>query len=255
MANNFKQRTKVPESGNLFYNKIPNGLNTCVYGYPKKDGLDVLSNCVGYVHGRFSEIHFELTGKKENIAKTLNCNAENFIARAETAGLEIGSEPRLGAIMCWQKGTLSSGDGAGHVAIVEKIISSSSVVTSESSYGGSAFYTKTRNKGEDGNWGLAGAYKFRAFIYHPDIKKEEKTESFISKDETSQQLTFEINEEVDFKGGKHYTSSYGTKGYLAKPGRARITKINLKGKHPYHLIKTQNSTSNVYGWVDKNTIE
>ena len=51
----------------------------------------------------------------------LNCNAENFVERAKNAGLKTGSTPRRGAIMCWQKGSLASSDGAGHVAIVEQV--------------------------------------------------------------------------------------------------------------------------------------
>ena len=60
-------------------------------------------------------------------------------------GLEIGQTPKAGAIMVWQKGsTLSGNDGAGHVAIVEKVIDANTVYTSESSYGGSAFWNSTR---------------------------------------------------------------------------------------------------------------
>ena len=62
-----------------------------------------------------------------------------------------------------------------------------------------------------------------------------------------------IGEIVSFKGGTHYTSSYaGAKGYKAKPGPAKITAVNEKGAHPYHLIHTD-SSSNVYGWVDPGT--
>ena len=44
------------------------------------------------------------------------------------------------------------------------------------------------------------------------------------------------------------------KGYPAKAGNAKITKINSSGKHPWHLIHT-GSKSNVYGWVDNGTFD
>lgn len=76
--------------------------------------------------------------------------------------------PRVGACMVWQKGaTLSGSDGAGHVAIVEKVISDTEIVTSESGYAASKpFWTQTRKKG-NGNWGQASSYKFLGFIYNP----------------------------------------------------------------------------------------
>ena len=84
--------------------------------------------------------------------------------------LETGQTPRVGACMVWQKGdTLDGSDGAGHVAIVEKVYSSTQIMTSESAWGGKAFYTSTRNKG-DGNWGMGSAYKFLGFIYNPAVK-------------------------------------------------------------------------------------
>ena len=103
----------------------------------------------------------------------LNCNAENFIERAiKKYGLEIGQKPKAGAIMVWQKGsTLSGNDGAGHVAIVEKVIDANTVYTSESSYGGSAFWNSTR-KNTNGRWGIGSSYTFRGFIYNPSVKEE-----------------------------------------------------------------------------------
>jgi LysM repeat protein len=83
--------------------------------------------------------------------------------------LKTGQAPQVGACMVWLRGnTLSNSDGAGHVAIVEKVISSTQVMTSESAYGGSAFYTKNRSKGS-GNWGMGADYKFLGFIYNPAV--------------------------------------------------------------------------------------
>ena len=61
----------------------------------------------------------------------------------------MGDTPKLGACMVWRGGpTLQSGDGVGHVAIVEKVISSTEVMTSESGWGSkNPFWTATRKKG------------------------------------------------------------------------------------------------------------
>lgn len=59
---------------------------------------------------------------------------------------------------------------------------------------------------------------------------------------------------VTFAGGRHYVSSTGDTGYPAAAGPAKITAVNKAGKHPYHLIHTT-AASNVYGWVDENTIQ
>jgi surface antigen len=73
--------------------------------------------------------------------------------------------------MCWQKGaTRTNADGAGHVAVVEQIISETEVVTSESGYGcANPFWIQNRKKG-DGNWGAGADYKFLGFILNPAVK-------------------------------------------------------------------------------------
>lgn len=159
-------RTTKPTLGNKFFiTKSKGGYSTCIQGSPTDSQCNVLSNCVGYACGRFNEIIGAMK------YPSLNCNAENFIERAKnTYGLEISSVPTLGGIMVWQKGTLSGNDGAGHVAIVEKIIDSNTIYTSESGYGGSAFWNSTR-RNTNGRWGLGSAYTFRGCIVNPAIGK------------------------------------------------------------------------------------
>lgn len=169
-------RNKKPEAGNKFFTrKASGGYSTCIKGKPT-DECDVLSNCVGYACGRFNEIIGEMK------YPSLNCNAENFIERAKFLGLEISDVPTLGGIMVWQKGnTLGSSDGAGHVAVVERIDSSNQIFTSESNYGGEAFFNSTRTN-KNGRWGLSSNYKFRGCIVNPAIGKvtapEEKEDFF-----------------------------------------------------------------------------
>lgn len=159
-------RTTKPTSGNKFFiTKSKGGYSTCIQGSPTDSQCNVLSNCVGYACGRFNEIIGAMK------YPSVNCNAENFIERAKnTYGLEISSVPTLGGIMVWQKGTLSGNDGAGHVAVVEKIIDSNTIYTSESGYGGSAFWNSTR-RNTNGRWGLGSAYTFRGCIVNPAIGK------------------------------------------------------------------------------------
>lgn len=164
----FQIRTSKPSSGNKFYiTTSRGGYSSCIEGYPTDKDCNVLANCVGYACGRFNEIIGSMR------YPYLNCNAENFIERAiNTYGLEIGQTPKAGAIMVWQKGsTLSGNDGAGHVAIVEKVIDTNTVYTSESGYGSSAFWNSTR-KNSNGRWGIGSGYTFRGFIYNPSVKEE-----------------------------------------------------------------------------------
>lgn len=186
-ATDFTIRTGKPGAGNKCYIRTANdGWNTCIKGNPTDANCNVLANCVGYAQGRFNEIYNEIKGTTGNKYNTLNCNAENWIERAEKAGLKTGLTPKRGAIMCWQKGSLASSDGAGHVAIVEKVYDNNKVYTSESGYGSSAFWNSTRSN-SNGRWGLGSAYTFRCFIYNPAVEDEEITPT-VARDEYKDQL-------------------------------------------------------------------
>ncbi len=162
-----KIRTSKPEVGNKYYiRKANGGYSNAILGSPTDKECDVLANCVGYAYGRFNEI-----GGYRYCKYLAPVNAENFIQYKGSC--EVGQTPKLGAVMVWQKGnTFSGSDGAGHVAIVEKVISSTEVYTSESGYGSSTpFWNSTRKKGS-GNWGAGSGYKFLGFIYNPAVKDE-----------------------------------------------------------------------------------
>lgn len=162
----FTMRTSCPNNNKYYIRQVNGGYNGAIQGSPTKAGANVLANCVGYANGRFNEIINENKCKYQ-----LVCNAENFIERAKEKGLKISTKPVLGGIMVWQKGaTLSSKDGAGHVAIVEKVIDNNTIYTSESAYGGAAFYNSTR-KNSNGRWGLSSNYKYRGCIINPAVKE------------------------------------------------------------------------------------
>ena len=50
-------------------------------------------------------------------------------------------------------------------------------------------------------------------------------------------------------------SSSSDVGRTCKPGKAKITSIAKGSKHPYHLVKDNDGTSTVYGWVDSDLVE
>lgn len=165
----FKMRTTKPEAGNKYYiTKAKGGYSNAIQGKPVDSDCNVLSNCVGYAYGRFNEI-----GEYGYCKYLSPVNAENFMQYK--GSLQTGQTPKVGACMVWRKGaTLSNSDGAGHVAIVEKVVSPTQVITSESAYGGTPFYTMTRNKGT-GNWGMGSAYTFLGFIYNPAVSDSATT--------------------------------------------------------------------------------
>ena len=88
------------------------------------------------------------------------------------------------------------------------------------------------------------------FSMSMDIELSDKSK--VSKNKQTKSGNYKVGEVVNFKGGKHYVSSSGNKGFSAKAGNAKITRIVNNAKHPYHLIHT-NKKSNVYGWVDEGT--
>lgn len=159
----FVPRFTRPEAGNKYYITAGNGgYSYAIQGYPTDPDCDVLSNCVGYAYGRFNEIG------GYGYCKYLSAvNAENFIQYAGPC--KVGQVPQVGACMVWQKGpTLYSEDGPGHVAIVEQVISSTEVITSESGWGYTIpFVNERRSQGADGRWGMGASYTFLGFIYNP----------------------------------------------------------------------------------------
>lgn len=242
----YKPRLTRPEAGNKYYiTKSAGGYSDAIKGKPVDAQCNVLSNCVGYAYGRFNEI-----GGYGCCKYLRPVNAENFIQFA--GGLEIGQTPKLGACMVWRKGaTLSGSDGAGHVAIVEQIVSATEVVTSESGYGNATpFWTKTRKKG-NGNWGAGGGYTFLGFIYNPAVKDGATTVPTPSPapDTTAPTLKYKVGDKVEFIGTTHYVSSNAASGKKCKPCSATVTARNPGSKHPYHLVG-----ASVYGWTDEEDI-
>ena len=107
-----------------------------------------------------------------------------------------------------------------------KIIGSNWIIKSNS-----GMYDIVMNKGEVAK----ATVKITIEEYVVSVSKKEK---------------YKVGDIVTFNGGKHYVSSCkGARGSKAKAGKAKITIIN-HNTHPYHLIRTSGSKSNVYGWVN-----
>lgn len=191
----FTPRLTTPVSGNKYYNtKSVGGYSPCIIGNANPytacgsapanrkgyKGLNVMPNCLGYGQGRFHEIMGDPTFKY-----AVPGNAENLYAGMKAKGLKVGTEPKVGALMIWQGGqTLNGSDGAGHVVVVEKVISSTEVVVSESgwSYTKGAMWIATHKKGANGLWfeGTDAGWmnknkypKFLGFVYNPAVSEED----------------------------------------------------------------------------------
>ena len=249
-AGEFFIRNSKPSGNKNFMTTGSGGWNTCIKGYPNDPNANVLANCVGYASGRFNEIINEARGTTGCTYKTLNCNAENFIERAKAAGLKTGSTPRVGAIGCAMKGsTLSGGDGAGHVWIVEKVNSASSTYTSESGYGSTAFWNQTRNN-SNGRWGLSAGYTFRAYIYLPDdVQKvvDSKVNPPAPTPTPGPSSKFNIGDKVVINGPLYVNSNAASPSGSVSNKVTEITRKVVGAAHPYN-------TSGDLGWMDESSI-
>ena len=163
----FTMRTTKPSNNKQYITRGAGGWSNCIKGYPTEPNANVLANCVGYASGRYNELIQLARDFNECRYTNLRCNASGFIERALEASLEVGNTPRVGSIMCWGGGN----EGCGHVAVVERVDSDNQVYTSESDYGGTAFYNALRNN-SNGRWGLSSSFYFRGFIYQPSDVQE-----------------------------------------------------------------------------------
>lgn len=110
--------------------------------------------------------------------------------------------------------------------------------------------------------GTAASYYYVKSISHNadscsmSMELELAVPEMIQENKVTPKQDYNVGDIVNFHGGIHYYTSYpDAKGYKARAGRAKITKKNGSGKaHPWHLIH-EDSSSNVYGWVDNGTFD
>ena len=199
----YTPRLTAPSTTNKNYlHYTRGGYNYCI----RISGDSCLPNCVGYAWGRWREI----LGKKHNLSLA---NAENWWGNTSD-GYKRGQTPKVGAVMCWRKGKAgNAADGAGHVAVVEKVNADGSVTYSNSNYSGTRFYTRTLKA----PYKLSSAYTFQGFIYLPTAFNE-------TKKETSTTTTTTTKSKI----------ATGTAQSLSKPlaGTYKVTasKLNVRDK-------------------------
>lgn len=143
----FSPRLNAPSFSSKYWYKY-NPFHNSGYGLP---------NCTCYAWGRF----FEILGYTPKLSLS---NAENWYSHTSD-GYKRGKTPKLGSVICWRKGRAGyGGDGAGHVAIVEKIYTNGDLLISQSGWKSSRFWTSRIKKG----YKLSG-YEFQGFIYNPAV--------------------------------------------------------------------------------------
>lgn len=135
------------------------GYNKCI----EIENGSVLPNCTGYAWGRFHMISDLADGTKDysDVPNLSRADAGLWFGNTSD-GYERGSEPRLGAVACWEDTT----GGAGHVAIVEEIASNGDITCSNSGYSSSRFYITTRYASEGYSYTNR---RFQGFIYNPFV--------------------------------------------------------------------------------------
>ena len=244
-ATGFTMRTTRPANNKNFITRGSGGWNTCIKGSPRYQYADALANCVGYASGRFNEIINIARETSGCTYTTLNCNAVNFKERAEAAGLQTGSTPRRGAIMCWGK----EGD-AGHVAIVERVNNNNSVYTSESGWGSSSIFWNSTRTNNNGRWGCGAGYYFRCFIYLPDdvqkaIDAEEPKPTPTPAPTPSDK--FNIGDKVIINGALYVSSTAPSPAGSVSNKVTNITRKAPGTAHPYN-------TTGDLGWMDESSI-
>lgn len=244
-ATGFTMRTTRPANNKNFITRGSGGWNTCIKGSPRYQYADALANCVGYASGRFNEIINIARETSGCTYTTLNCNAVNFKERAEAAGLQTGSTPRRGAIMCWGK----EGD-AGHVAIVERVNNNNSVYTSESGWGSSSIFWNSTRTNNNGRWGCGAGYYFRCFIYLPDdvqkaIDAEEPKPTPTPAPTPSDK--FNIGDKVIINGSLYVSSTASSPAGSVSNKVTNITRKAPGTAHPYN-------TTGDLGWMDESSI-
>jgi surface antigen len=141
----FTPRTEAPATSNAYF-YADNPFYQSGYGMP---------NCTAYAWGRF----WEISGERPRLSTG---DAEDWWDY-DADGYERGQTAKLGAVICWAKGIPGDdSDGAGHVAVVEKINADGSILTSNSAWNSTLFYEKLIQS----DYELAG-YTFQGFIYNP----------------------------------------------------------------------------------------
>lgn len=167
-----------------------------------------LPNCTCYCYGRW----YELLNVKPIFMNKLG-NAGDWWVQMPSQ-VQRGQTPELGAIACWYD---PYGYYDGHVAVVEEIYNSGHILTSNSGYRGTFFYTEDNYLSNDwiGNSIAHRPYRFRGFMYLPGSTPGQTWEWVKGNFEPTQ-------DEID-------NNAYITAAYLSSKGWSRNAIAGLLG--------------------------
>lgn len=121
-----------------------------------------MPNCTAYAWGRFWEVGDPLSAginKPDPYQLPGYWDGGLWWSKVDRNVYQTGQTPQLGAVICFERPGY-----AGHVAIVEQINNDGTIVTSNSAYSGTYFYTQTLSASNNYSW---GTYVFQGFIYNP----------------------------------------------------------------------------------------
>ena len=198
-STNYTPRLAMTPSDAPAYYTTLNVFYQCGYGMP---------NCTCYAFGRA----YELLGTVPNLCHN---NAGDWYDYNINHGYyPYGQTPKLGAIAVWKKT-----GGAGHVAVVE-VIDGDTVITSESAWKGTYFFTKTRSA-SNSNFSQSSSYQFQGFIYVLDDAVPPPVPDLVSDSTYAQFRGFKgylctsdhvvcYNRDLTTSPGRIYTTDYCT---------------------------------------------
>ncbi len=214
-ASEYSPRLSAPSKSNKYYYSDMNIFYKTGWGMP---------NCTCYAWGRA----YEILKKKPDL-----CIYSAYLwydYNKENKYYAYGKEPKLGAIACWE---YRSGT-AGHVAVVEKI-TSTTITYSNSAWGGDNFYLSTtpvNDPAANSDW------IFEGFIYIGEYYNGTNAE------DEPQGDVYKITSDDGVNIRKGAGTSYSVIGAIPHGVNVTVTKTKVSGGYTWGYT-TYNSIS---GW-------
>lgn len=142
-ASTYKPRLTAPSYSNKYYYSNNNIFYSIGYGMP---------NCTAYAWGRA----YELLGTQPKLS--VDSAHYWYDYNKDHNYYPYGKTPKLGAIACWDN------PYGGHVAVVEKI-TSTTVTLSHSEWAGRSFFLTEHAVGAPNGGAVSSGWKFEGYIY------------------------------------------------------------------------------------------
>lgn len=232
----FEKRTTPPSESNKFYLKAgKGGYNRAAEINPKTHSC--LPNCCGLVHGRWLESQKQTDYNKYD--KLCTGDAHSYYGKND--GYKRGSTPKLGSIICFDKK-----GGYGHVAFVEAINSNGDILTSNSGYSGTRFFTKVLRK--KNNYKYSNAYTLQGFIYSPVEFEVQYNLKRLLKIKDKGSDVKDLQKELKTRG--YNIGKYGVDGIFGDDTLKAVKKFQTDNKLLSDGIVGKN-TAHKLGWLYK----